>query len=187
MLWYYNAVDGTVLLVGHQTVVYRIVVVENLYLHAVVGGVGAEIGSHAHAVVHSRSVETEIEAQHEVAVLLLCVEVAAAAIVCRDVYVAVLRYVVGGVALPFIERTAVEQHLVALLLLVGRKPEHRSGGQLADACVSNNERVVACLEADAAHSVNALALFRVLENCVCDEFLAVDAYEHAVVNHLYVG
>ena len=181
------AVYRAVLLVGLQAVVYRVVVVENLYLHAVVCRVCSDVCPYAHSVVHSRAVETEVEAQHKVAVLLLGVQIAASTVVCRDVDVAVFRHVVGGVALPFVERASVEQHLISLLTLFGGQYEHRSARQFAYARVSHNERVVARLEAYASGVVEAFAFLRVCKDGVGYEFLAVDAYIYAVVNDLYVG
>ena len=75
-----DAVDRAVLLVFAQSLVDGCVVVENLYLHAVIGGVDAHRRADADAVVDPFLHELEFEPQDEIGVLLLGVEVARSAV-----------------------------------------------------------------------------------------------------------
>ena len=68
-----DAVDRTVYLILAQVCVDRVVMVEDLDLHTVVCGILAHLGTYAHTVVHAGAVEAELEAQHEILILLLAV------------------------------------------------------------------------------------------------------------------
>ena len=120
------------LLVVVQVGIDRIVVVEYLYLHTVVCGVGSYVSAHADTVVHAGLCKAEIKTEHEIAVLLVRIEVAASAPSCGYDDFAVLGGVVGLVALPFFERAAVEQYFEAFFFLFGREFEHRCRGKFVD-------------------------------------------------------
>ena len=120
MLWNDDAIDRAVLLIGMKVGVDGVVVVEHLYLHAVVGCIGADVCAYADTVVYAGLDEGELEAVDEVAILLLGVQVSAAAVVGRDIDCAVVGGVVDGVALPLVEVVPVEEEFEALFLLLGR-------------------------------------------------------------------
>ena len=87
------------------------------FAHAIVGSIDAHRGADAHAVVHARTQEAELEAEDEVAVFLLGVEVALVAVVGGDVDATVDGHVAHLVAHEVVEVRAVEEELKALLLL----------------------------------------------------------------------
>ena len=125
-----DAIDGAVVLVGSQVLVDVGHVVEHLDFHAFVSGVNTVAGAETDTVVHTYYIEAEFEAIDEVAVLLVGVEVAIAAVVGRNVDVSVNGNIAGGVAVPLLERAAVEEDFEALLFLLGRECEDRRGSEL---------------------------------------------------------
>ena len=158
-----HAIDGAVHLILAQTGIDGVVVVEDLHLaHAVVGSIHAHRGADAHAVVHARTQEAELEAEDEVAILLLRVQVALVAIVGRHVDAAVDGHVAHLVAHEVVEVRAVEEELEALLLLfVGEN-------------VGLNRRQLGKLLAQLVHGIAVVGVARCLEDA--DALLQVGLY-----------
>ena len=175
------------LLVFAQPLVDGGVVVENLYLHAVIGGVDAHRGADADAVVDPFLHELEFETQDEIVVFLLGVEVSAAAVLRRDEDRAVDGDVVDGVAGPFVHRGSVEEHFEPFGGLLGRKFETRRGGQLADVHFAEADGFVARDQQDLPGRVcGNFTVAGVFENDVVARRDAVQHHRHTVVHHPYL-
>ena len=119
----HHAVDRAVVLVRLEAPVHRRAVLEDLELHPDVGGVALERGADAEPVVGGRG-QLELEAEDEVGVLLLRVQVPPAALGTDD-DLPVLGGVAGEVAGPALEVAAVEERPEALARLGGA---HAGGG-----------------------------------------------------------
>ena len=111
------------LLIFAETFVDVGIVVENLYFHALVGGIYAHRGAYAHAIVHALAKEGKFEAEHEVAILLHGVEVALVAIVGSHVDASIDGHVSHLIACPLVQVGAIEENLKSLLLLLIRECE----------------------------------------------------------------
>lgn len=118
------------LLVVFDILVNRCVVVENLNLHPLERSVDAHRRADADTVVDALPNETELETQHEVAILFLGVEVARTAVLRRHIDRTVQRHIIGRIAGPFVERPTVEKHFESFSSLFRRKFENRRRRQL---------------------------------------------------------
>ena len=116
-----DAIHGAMHLIFAQTSIDGVIVVENLHFaHTVVSCIDAHRGTDADTIVHARTQEAELEAEDEVTIFLLGIEVALVAVIGRNVDAAVDGHITHLVAHEVVKIRTVEEELKALLLfLVG--------------------------------------------------------------------
>lgn len=114
-----DTVNGAVNLIFAQTGIHGCVMVQYLALaHALVGGIHAHGGTDAYAVVDTGAQEAELEAEDEVTVFLLGIEVALVAVVGGYVDASVDGHIAYLVAYEVVQVGTVEQQFEALRLLL---------------------------------------------------------------------
>ena len=161
--------------------------VENLYLHPVERGIDAHRRTNTDAVVDALGEEPELEAQDEIAVFPDGVEVPRTAVGGRHVDRTVQRHIIGRIARPLVERTPVEEHLVARGGLVGREGENGCRRQFVDPEVSEGDGSTLSGQFDTALCINRLAgRAEVRHHGIFGNFHAILHQRDAIVHDLNI-
>ena len=117
-----DTINGAVTLILAQAGIHRSVVIQNLALaHTLVGSIYTHRSTDTHTIVDTWAQEAELEAEDEVAILLLCVEVALVAIVGCYIDATVNGHITNLVTNKVIQIGTIELQLEALLLFLVRK------------------------------------------------------------------
>ena len=118
----YNTIYGAVNLIVAQTCIDGVVVIQNLtFAHTIVSSINTHRSTDTNTVVYTRAQEAELEAEDEVAILFLGIEVALVAVVGCYVDATVDGHITYLVTYEVVEIGSVEQQLEALcLFLVGK-------------------------------------------------------------------